>query len=254
MIQTTETHPLHILALLPWPSATPKASKRSGTRAASMACSKPFCAAWKLKWIDRTGGSGGWSGAEWMQIPTSRVPRNVSESPVSKSRFNNPPKETWFNNHPKETSGSAFTIAMSFQVLVYSLHDLSEARMLWLGSSKHQHCLPLGFAAAPEPLWQSPPATCHQQKWWWTPSGVNHVWETSSWYVFKILLGLSGPLSAISTKETKATRSGNVSLQTDSVPLEFDNHVFVDKCGQFLSLIEIRKCTSCCDVYCQYCF
>ena len=182
------------------------------------------------------------------------MPRNVSESPVSKSRFNNPPKETWFNNHPKETSGSAFTIAMSFQVLVYSLHDLSEARMLWLGSSKHQHCLPLGFAAAPEPLWQSPPATCHQQKWWWTPSGVNHVWETSSWYVFKILLGLSGPLSAISTKETKATRSGNVSLQTDSVPLEFDNHVFVDKCGQFLSLIEIRKCTSCCDVYCQYCF
>lgn len=57
---------LHILAPLPWPSATPKASKRSGTRAASMACSKPFCAAWKLKWIDRTGGSGGWSGAEWI--------------------------------------------------------------------------------------------------------------------------------------------------------------------------------------------
>lgn len=54
---------LHILAPLPWPSATPKASKRSGTRAASMACSKPFCAAWKLKWIDRTGG---WSGAEWI--------------------------------------------------------------------------------------------------------------------------------------------------------------------------------------------
>lgn len=132
----------------------------------------------------------------------------MDESPVSKSRFNNP---------PKETSGSAFTIAMSFQVLVYSLHDLSEARKLWLGSSKHQHRLPLGFAAAPEPLWQSPPATCHQQKWWWTPSGVNHVWETSSWYVFKILLGVSVPLSAMSTKETKHS-SGNVSLQTNSVP------------------------------------